>query len=248
MDIFNDISFVIGEKLVVLVEHQSTINPNMALRLLFYISDVYESMIDSNSIYSEKQLSIPWPEFFVLYNGQKPFPDKKTVKLSDLFENPKELGLPEKTLPFLELEVKVINIKEGKNEDIVNRCKRLQEYSMFIAKAHAFWEELGNLKEGIKTAIKYCRKHDILSEFLVLSTSPKGEVSRVRYSKEVLGMLYAEWNMEDALAYARKESWEECSKEKDRTTVRNLLAKGSTLEFVQEITGLSLDEINRLKS
>ena len=111
---------------------------------------------------------------------------------------------------------------------------------MFIAKAHAFWEELGNLEEGIKTAIKYCRKHDILSEFLE------------KHSKEVLGMLYAEWNMEDALAYARKESWEdgweECSKEKDRTTVRNLQAEGSTPEFIQKITGLSLEEINKLKS
>jgi len=235
MDLFNDISFVIGGKLVVLVEHQSTINPNMALRLLFYISDVYEAMVDSKSIYSEKQLSIPWPEFFVLYNGQKPFPDKKIVKLSDLFEKPKELGLPEKALPLLELEVKVINIKEGRNEEIVKRCKKLHEYSIFMAKAHSFWKELGNLEEGIKSAIKYCRKHDILNEFLE------------KYSKEVLSMLYTEWNMEDALAVAREEGREEGSKEKDRTTARNLLAEGSTPEFIQRITGLDLETIRELQ-
>ncbi|MCL2806232.1 MAG: hypothetical protein FWD26_09865, partial [Treponema sp.] len=132
-------------------------------------------------------------------------------------------------------EVKVINIKEGKNEDIVNRCRKLQEYSMFIAKAHAFWEELGNLKEGIKTAIKYCRKHDILSEFLE------------KHSKEVLGMLYAEWNMEDALAYARKESWEDSSKHEKLTTASKSLAEGLTPEVIQKITGLSLEEISKLK-
>jgi hypothetical protein len=38
MDRINDISFEIGGKLVVLIEHQSTINHNMALRLLLYIA------------------------------------------------------------------------------------------------------------------------------------------------------------------------------------------------------------------
>ena len=38
MDRVNDISFEIGGKLVVLIEHQSTINPNIALRLLMYIA------------------------------------------------------------------------------------------------------------------------------------------------------------------------------------------------------------------
>jgi len=42
----NDVSFEIGGKLVVLVEHQSTINANMALRLLMYIGRVYENIIE----------------------------------------------------------------------------------------------------------------------------------------------------------------------------------------------------------
>jgi hypothetical protein len=40
----NDISFVVGDTIVVLIEHQSTINPNMALRLLMYIARVYEQL------------------------------------------------------------------------------------------------------------------------------------------------------------------------------------------------------------
>ncbi|MCL2444480.1 MAG: Rpn family recombination-promoting nuclease/putative transposase [Treponema sp.] len=169
MDIYNDISFKIGGKLVVLIEHQSSINPNMALRILFYVSAVYEAMVDSKTLYSTKPVSIPWPEFYVLYNGQKAFPDEKIVRLSDLFEKPQDLGLLEKILPLLDLEVRVININEGKNEAIVTRCKKLHEYSIFIAKAHAFWKESGNLEEGIKSAIKYCRKHDILNKFLELN-------------------------------------------------------------------------------
>ena len=59
MDFNNDISFTIGKKLVVLVEHQSSINPNMALRLLLYFSRVLEKMIKYSTLYSKKPLSIP---------------------------------------------------------------------------------------------------------------------------------------------------------------------------------------------
>ena len=118
MDIYNDISFEIDGKLVVLIEHQSTVNPNMAVRMLMYIVRVLEGMIDRDTLYSSKQVSIPWPEFFVLYNGIEPYHDIKILRLSDHFEKPQVLGLPEKVKPLLELEVKVININEGKNRGL----------------------------------------------------------------------------------------------------------------------------------
>jgi hypothetical protein len=61
MDRVNDLSFTIGDTLVVLVEHQSTLNPNIALRLLIYMSKLYERMVDGKLIYSRKQMSIPHP-------------------------------------------------------------------------------------------------------------------------------------------------------------------------------------------
>ena len=53
-----------------MIEHQSTVNPNMALRMLLYISRVLEKTIKGRSLYSERCLSIPWPEFYVLYNAK----------------------------------------------------------------------------------------------------------------------------------------------------------------------------------
>ena len=55
----NDIAFVIEDKIVVLLEHQSSINENMPLRLLIYIARVYEKLIDSKAIYMRKLLKIP---------------------------------------------------------------------------------------------------------------------------------------------------------------------------------------------
>jgi hypothetical protein len=50
----------------------STINPNMALRLLMYIARIYEKLIENKNIYSGKPIKLPRPEFFVLYNGLLP--------------------------------------------------------------------------------------------------------------------------------------------------------------------------------
>ena len=157
MDQVNDISFEIGGRLVVLIEHQSTINPNMALRLLMYIGRIYEKIIKDKNIYSKKQIYIPQPEFFVLYNGADPFPDESLFKLSDLFMDVEPLGLPEKANPVLELEVKVLNINEGKNENIVKKCRFLSQYSVFTAKVREYKNSGYNLQEA-KIGRASCRE------------------------------------------------------------------------------------------
>jgi predicted transposase/invertase (TIGR01784 family) len=235
----NDVSFEIGGKLVVLVEHQSTINVNMSLRFLMYAGRVYEKIVEGRNIYSSKRVPIPRPEFFVLYNGTDPFPDNEIYRLSDSFEKLKNLCLEEKDFPALELIVRVVNINDGRNKEIASRCKKLAEYSAFVAKARALLDELGNREEAVKEAVKYCRKHGILREFLKL------------HAAEVLGMLFTEWNLDDAIAVAREEALED-GLEKGREEglekanlkiARNLLSEGSTPEFVQKITGLDLETI-----
>jgi predicted transposase/invertase (TIGR01784 family) len=145
------------------------------------------------------------------------------------------------------LVVKVININEGRNEAIAVRCKKLAEYSAFVAKARAFIKRLGSREEAVKEAVKYCEKHGILKEFLK------------HHAAEVLGMLFTEWNLEDALAVAREEALEDGFEkgheegmaeglEEGRTDekleiARNILAKGMTPEFVRDITGLDLETI-----
>ena len=91
MDQINDVSYTIDNRLVVLIEHQSTINENLPLRLLLYIARVYEKIIDQKKRYQTKLVEIPTPEFIVLYNGRAKFPEYKTMKLSDAFKKVAEL-------------------------------------------------------------------------------------------------------------------------------------------------------------
>ena len=92
---------------------QSTINPNMAIRLLMYAGRIYEKIIDIKKVYSTKRFTIPQPEFIVLYNGSAPYPEEAVIKLSESFENIESLGLPVKTHPALELIAKIININQN---------------------------------------------------------------------------------------------------------------------------------------
>ena len=133
MDQINDISFTVDNRLVVLIEHQSTINRNMPLRLLMYIARVYEKIIDRKKLYQSKPEKIPEPEFIVLYNGKAEYPDREVLKLSELFKDAANLRAAP-SAAALELIVHVYNINQGRNAALFARSKTLGGYSAFIDK------------------------------------------------------------------------------------------------------------------
>ena len=67
----NDVSFIVKEKHIVLLEHQSTCNENMPLRLLMYIAELYRRYVDADAIYRQTRILLPAPKFYVFYNGEK---------------------------------------------------------------------------------------------------------------------------------------------------------------------------------
>ena len=230
----NDISFEIGGKLVILIEHQSSINPNMALRLLMYIARVYEKIIGDKNIYTSRLIPVPRPEFYVLYNGTAPHPDEKILKLSEVFESGADLGIPDNGSPALELKVKVININQGKNEQIVKRSKTLAGYSAFIAKVREFEKESADREKAMIKAVRYCREQNILKDFLE------------KNGTEVMNMLITEWKMEDALAVRYDEGLEDGLEKGRESIARNAKAKGIPIELIESITGLDKETIRNL--
>jgi hypothetical protein len=249
MTLLNDLSFVIANKLVVLIEHQSTINPNMALRLLLYIARIYEKITAGKDIYGRKRLNIPRPEFIVLYNGAAPYPDEAVLKLSEAFEE--GLGPPVEAAQ-LELAVKVYNINEGHNEKIAERCRTLKEYRIFIGKAREFGAEKGvggELSEveregAVREAVEWCIRHDVLKGFLS------------EHGAEVTNMLMTEWKLDEVLAVRERDAWEEGREEglekgleKGREeSVRNLLKYGMDAGRVAEALKISLETVMKIQS
>jgi len=101
----NDASFVFGQDLY-MFEQQSSRNPNMPLRFLHYLSDVYRQMYNNSDLHRSTMLKIPVPHFVTFYNGKQPLEAESTLRLSDMYE--KKMDCPE-----LELIVRVININTG---------------------------------------------------------------------------------------------------------------------------------------
>jgi hypothetical protein len=119
----DDVAFVVNGRLVVLIEHQSTVNENMPLRFLIYLAHMYEKIINNKAMYNKRLVRIPRPEFIVLYNGTEPFPEEKTLRLSDAYmESDESIGLGS----LLELEVRVLNINKGHNLEIMKDCESLR--------------------------------------------------------------------------------------------------------------------------
>ena len=128
---------------------------------------------------------MPEPMFIVLYNRQDACPEHSVLKLSDAFKD--TAGLRSGEDPALELVVHVYNINQGYNTAMLKRCKTLGGYSVFISKIWEFRVSM-ELEDAVIAATRYCVEHDILKAFLETN------------STEVINMLFAEWNQEEALA------------------------------------------------
>jgi hypothetical protein len=223
----NDVSFEMDRKQVIVLEHQSSINENMPLRILLYISRIYEAIITTRSIYREKRIALPYPEFIVLYNGTIPCPDEYTLKLSDAFSDPGELRLS-KGIP-LELTVKVYNINQGHNEKLLKKSETLGGYSAFIATVRGYEQGGKSRDEAMKLAVKDCIGKGILREFLK------------RHGAEVVNMLLTEWNWDDALAVREEEGVEQGREE----AAKNLFDFGMSPEWIAEALRLPLNTVQQ---
>ena len=237
MSFANDVSYLVDNKIIVLAEHQSTINPNMPIRCLEYIAHLYEQFYKSKEKYSRKQLAIPTPEFYIFYNGKQPYTTNSVLKLSDSFTQTYDEYA-------LELSVKVVNINYDKASEILKLCKPLEQYSLFV---DAVRRNIAVDKEhGFEKAIKECIQNDILREYLQ------------RKAKEVLNMLIGEYDYDTDIAVQREESFDmglvegeargrsEGSRQAKLETAKNLLQLGLSREKIAQATGLTTAEVEAI--
>ena len=157
----NDLSFLIANELN-LYEHQSTLNKNMPLRGLLYIAKMYESYIETHGLnkYQKTQIKLPFPRFVVFYNGEDDIPEELCMRLSDAFENKDEE-------PAVECVARFININFEHNQELLNNCKRLHDYSYFVKCVREYLKKGFGKKEAVVLATDECIEKDILKDVLV---------------------------------------------------------------------------------
>ncbi len=224
-DVKNDISFRIGNRLIILVEHQSTWNPNMPLRFFWYLSKLYRNFVDLDLIYRSTLVEIPAPEFYVLYNGTTDTPDFQEMKLSDAFAQPGSA---------LELTVKCYNINYEEGKGLLNSCHELLAYSTLVEQVRIGQNQGLSLFDAVKAAIRYCESHDLMAKFFK------------RNEREVYDMVSFKWDDNRAKKIAAEENWERGKASAVLEIAVKLLKKSYSIHDIADVTDLSAEEIKKI--
>ena len=214
----NDISFIINSELN-LYEHQSSVNPNMPVRGLIYFAELYKGYIEQNNllIYNERLVKLPFPRYVVFYNGTEGEPEEQELRLSDSFVQVPEgeartgIVVEEANKPSVEVTVQLLNINYGCNQELMEKCQKLMEYSKFIALVRV---KSDMLTEKYKKKMKSVNKKEIFAEAVALAIDEaiRDNVLKDILSKnmaEVTDMLLTEFDEKAYIEGVKKQSYEE---------------------------------------
>lgn len=224
----NDLGFIINNRHLVLVECQSTINMNIPLRCLGYVSRTIENLIEKREIYNSKLVKFPAPEFYVFYVGQADW-NIKQLKLSDAFlEASKENSI--------ELVVNLVNLNYNDEKEILKRSPSLMGYSKLLFYIRgSLSANGGDVKAAIDDAVKKCMKEDLISDFLEI------------HSREVAGMLFDGISVEEFAEIRAQEAYDIGREKEKREIAAEMLKEGMKHNLISKLTGLSISEIQKLK-
>lgn len=195
MSMHNDVSFIIDSQLQ-LYEHQSTVNPNLPLRSLMYIADLYSVLTKDENLYGEKQIYLPTPEFITFYNGTDSLPDSEVIKLSDAYT-------VDNGEPSLELKMTVLNINPGSNQELKKKCKTLDDYAVYTNLVRRYAKDMP-LREAVERAISECIENDILAKFLTKNKAEAIKVSIYEYDEEKHMRMEREQNLAEGFEKGEK--------------------------------------------
>mgnify|MGYP000295213890 FL=1 len=188
MTMENDLSFIIDMRLA-LYEQQSTVNPNLPLRFLMCITDIYSAYTKDMNIYGSKKVQIPLPSFVIFYNGVKSQPDRTEFLLSELFH-------PTTDQPALELKAVMLNINKGHNQELMNACHTLRDYSEYVARIRTYSADMP-LTDAVEKAITECIHENILRDFLLKNRAEAKAMSIYEYDEEKTLRMFREEGYED---------------------------------------------------
>jgi len=151
VDIYNDLGFQVKDKLLILVEAQSTWTMNIIIRMLMYLAETYNKYFKKTkqSLYGSKKVSFPKPELYMIYVSEKGN-KKEIISLTEEFLDGEESSI----------EVKVKVLFDGKKGDIINQ---------YVAFTKVYNEQVkiyGRTRKAVTETIRICKSKDVLKEYL----------------------------------------------------------------------------------
>ena len=220
----NDASFLLCMSLY-MFEQQSSKNPNMPLRFLHYVSDVFRELFSNSVLHRRSMIKIPVPHFVTFYNGlEKWIEEEDEIRLSDMYEIPTDN-------PELELKVRVINI--NKDVHILNKCKTLRDYMTFVNKVRfKMGVEGDDVRIAVTEAMDECIDEDILVDFFEQHREEVVEVSIYDYDEEEVRRVLAEEYAQEVAQKVAKEVSEKAFAEGEQSGIYKGEQRGEQLKLI----------------
>ena len=175
---YNDLGFLAGNRLMILVEAQSSWSVNILVRFLLYVADTYNRYIEKNDLdlYTSRKVQLPVPELYLIYTG-----DRKNC--------PEELSLSEEIFGIgngdAAVEVRARVLRDSKQGDILN------QYVSFTRIFDEQVRKLGRTRAAVEKTLRICRERDVLADYLakeevaaIMFTFVDKEKQLARYIKE----------------------------------------------------------------
>lgn len=219
----NDVALLFHD-MMMLFEHQSTVNPNMPLRGFLYYAREYEGLLAKRGdyIYGSKLVKIPTPQYYILYNGEAVMQDKVDFHLSDAFTVKAE---------GYEWTAHLINVNRGRNDDLMARSPALVGYAELIALIREKRDAGMELPDAVDNAVDACISQGILKEYLL------------KHKGEVRAMILTEYDEE----LHRRTLLEEGELKRAVEVYQRLRDKGYDKDAALEIAGLDQKDAEELE-
>ena len=215
---YNDLGFSVGNRLMVLVESQSTWTYNIIIRALMYLVQTYHDYFKrtNQNLYGSKKVNMPKPELYMIYTGdKKKIPD--TISLSKEFFNGATISV--------DAEVKVLYQENEK--DIVG------QYIIFTKVYNEQRKLYGVTKKAITETIRICKDRNVLKEYLE------------NKEQEVVDMMMTLFDDEQILKAYAKDIKNDVARETAIQMIKK--GKLSLEEIAEYVPSLSMDELKELK-
>ncbi|MBP3200752.1 MAG: hypothetical protein J6M39_03800 [Lachnospiraceae bacterium] len=201
-DIYNDLGMIIKDKIIFLLESQSTWSVNILVRLFLYLANTYKNYLTKNKVnlYGTKKVKLPMPELYVIYVGKDKIKNKTISLNKEYFSNKSPI----------DLKIKVIT--ESEKNNIVG------EYIEFSRITNKLVKKYGYKKVTAEKIVNECIKKNVLTEYL---EDRKEEVI------DIMGILF---NQDTVTEFYENEIYEngkaEGMKQGSLKTIVNMFKKG----------------------
>ena len=227
---YNDLGFIVKQRLLLLVEAQSTWSRNIVIRALLYLANTWQEYIQEKklNIYGSGGMVLPKPELYVIYTGERK-------------ERPEWIFLSKEFFPGQEcfVDVKVRMLYDGKEGDILN------QYVTFTKIYNEQVKQQGRTREAVLKTIRICKDRKILKEYLGGREKEVVDIMMTLFDQEYAVERYGDERELKGLAEGKANGLEEGTIKAKREMTYELFDMGFSDNKIAKVVKVSLETVKR---